>query len=222
MVEAPGTAPGSAWLITTSIYRHSRIAPAIGYIAGAGRRAKTASLDEMHERLAAMSSPLPWTITVTDIPARGLALRSQASAAERAAVQAALDVRAVQRLEATGHIERLAAGRYRLRGTVHADIVQACVITTDDVPGHVEAPLAVEFRPDALVEDTDIDFEADEDIEPILRGTTLETGRVVFEVLAAHLDPYPRAANAETGSLTTEPRDGSAGPFAALGKLKKG
>jgi hypothetical protein len=27
MVEAPGTAPGSEWLITKAIYRHSRLAP---------------------------------------------------------------------------------------------------------------------------------------------------------------------------------------------------
>jgi len=28
MVEAPGTAPGSEWFITTAVYRHSRLAPA--------------------------------------------------------------------------------------------------------------------------------------------------------------------------------------------------
>ena len=28
-MEAPGTAPGSEWFITTAIYRHSRINPAV-------------------------------------------------------------------------------------------------------------------------------------------------------------------------------------------------
>jgi len=29
LVEAPGTAPGSEWLITKAIYRHIRFAPAL-------------------------------------------------------------------------------------------------------------------------------------------------------------------------------------------------
>ena len=36
MVEAPGTAPGSDRFITTAIYRHSRLAPALANICAAG------------------------------------------------------------------------------------------------------------------------------------------------------------------------------------------
>jgi len=41
MVEAPGTAPGSEWFITTAIYRHSRQAgpPNIG-TNGPGRKSR--------------------------------------------------------------------------------------------------------------------------------------------------------------------------------------
>jgi hypothetical protein len=37
LVEAPGTAPGSEWLITKAVYRHSRLAPTalnIGFYGG--------------------------------------------------------------------------------------------------------------------------------------------------------------------------------------------
>ena len=40
MVEAPGTAPGSEWLITKAIYRHSRLAPAGIYISLSGGKRK--------------------------------------------------------------------------------------------------------------------------------------------------------------------------------------
>ncbi len=40
MVEAPGTAPGSEWLITKAIYRHSRFAPARIYIGLSGGKKK--------------------------------------------------------------------------------------------------------------------------------------------------------------------------------------
>jgi uncharacterized metal-binding protein YceD (DUF177 family) len=163
---------------------------------------------------------LPWTIGVADIPARGLDWRATASAGECEALRVALDVRRFDRVEAKGRIEALAGGSYRMRGYVHADVVQSCVVSLDDVPGRIDAPIAVEFRPAEQVTDADIDYEAEDDIEPILRGTTLEAGRVVYEILAANLDPYPRAAGAETGVTTTLPPDGSAGPFAALGKLK--
>jgi uncharacterized metal-binding protein YceD (DUF177 family) len=170
-----------------------------------------------------MTSPLTWTTGVTDIPARGLVWRVEANAVEREAVRAALDVRAVEQIGADGRIEGLAGGRYRFRGMVTARLTQACVVTLDDVPGRIEAPIAVEFRPNDLLDDADMDFEAEDDIEPIMKGTTLETGRVVYEILAANLDPYPRAPGADTEPrvTTTEPADGAAGPFAALAKLKK-
>ena len=40
MVEAPGTAPGSEWLITKAIYRHSQLAPARIYIGLSGGKKK--------------------------------------------------------------------------------------------------------------------------------------------------------------------------------------
>ncbi len=40
MVEAPGTAPGSEWLITKAVYRHSRLAPTGLYIALSGGKKK--------------------------------------------------------------------------------------------------------------------------------------------------------------------------------------
>jgi hypothetical protein len=51
----------------------------------------------------------------------------------------------------------------------------------------------------------------------------MDLGRLVFEIVAASLDPYPRnpdEALAEDG-LTAAPRNaGPSGPFAALAQLK--
>ena len=40
LVEAPGTAPGSEWFITTAVYRHSRLSPARIYIGLYGGKKK--------------------------------------------------------------------------------------------------------------------------------------------------------------------------------------
>jgi hypothetical protein len=40
MVEAPGTAPGSEWFITTAAYRHSRLTPTRIYISFFGGKKK--------------------------------------------------------------------------------------------------------------------------------------------------------------------------------------
>jgi hypothetical protein len=40
LVEAPGTAPGSEWFITTAVYRHSRLSPTRIYIGLHGGKKK--------------------------------------------------------------------------------------------------------------------------------------------------------------------------------------
>jgi uncharacterized metal-binding protein YceD (DUF177 family) len=167
--------------------------------------------------------PLTWAIRVEDVPARSLDWTATATDAERQSIAETLDLIDVARLTANGKIEGLAGGIYRLTGRLKADIVQPCVITLDPVPAKIDEPIAIEFRPTDLVEDelaSTPDYDEAFEIEPIVHGR-LETGRVIYELLSASLDPYPRAVGADMKDITVQPPGGAPiNPFAVLAKLK--
>jgi uncharacterized metal-binding protein YceD (DUF177 family) len=173
--------------------------------------------------------PLAWTVAVVDVPAAGLAWTKAATADERAAITTALELKDCLRLEVTARIEGLAGGRYRLKGNLRADVVQACVITLEAVNARLNEPLDVEFRPaESLAKDDAINLDDPVDLEPIEKHR-MDVGRVVFEQLTAGLDPYPRAEGAAFSDLELKPGSGRnitlgetkpVSPFAVLATLK--
>lgn len=182
--------------------------------------------------------PLPlaaWAHTPESIPQGGLKTNRAATAEERVAIAAALDLVALERLVFDYAIKNTGSGVYRATGSLTVDVVQSCVVTLDPVPARIEETVNVEFRPedpprppragkskDDSADDgepLDVDFASDVDIEPIENGR-MDVGRIVFESLAAALDPYPRKGDAAfdwTDSAASAPENN---PFAALAKLK--
>jgi uncharacterized metal-binding protein YceD (DUF177 family) len=176
--------------------------------------------------LPVLEAPLAWNFETGDVPANGLEIRKTATDAERAAVAEALGLLSCDTLEATYRVRRLAGDRYGLKGTLKADVVQACVITLAPVLETVSAPFHVEFRPpeEAAAAGGVVDLEDDTDIEAI-EGGSLAVGRVVFEELAAALNPYPRRPGAEYAPPQSAGEGAAAArnnPFAVLAKLKMG
>jgi uncharacterized metal-binding protein YceD (DUF177 family) len=171
--------------------------------------------------------PLDWVVAVVDVPARGLAWKTSATAEERKRIATDLDLRDLASLTAEGHIGAVAGGGYRLKATLRARVIQDCVITLEPVASELEEAVRIEFRPEQDVDEElkkAPDIEAEYDIEPINNGE-LETGRVVFEQLSASLDPYPRAPGAGLPDGTIAAPKGAApltkpNPFAVLAKLK--
>jgi hypothetical protein len=83
----------------------------------------------------------------------------------------------------------------------------------------------VEFWPPGTlpeIGDAEVEVMSVPDIEPIPHGT-IESGRVLSEILASSLDPYVRKADAEFEWPQGEgsAQGSEAGPFAALKNLKK-
>lgn len=171
--------------------------------------------------------PLAWTIAVVDVPERGGRVSRVASADERAAIMAALGLLACTALAFEGRMEHRAGGRVRITGRLTADVAQACIVTLDPVPQRIDERVTVEFRPEAMISanaadrETVLDYGDDEDVEPIERGQ-LVIGRVLFEELAASLDPYPRAPGVSFDGAAAAPKDAVpiANPFAVLKSLK--
>lgn len=171
-----------------------------------------------------MDDVLDWSRSTAEIGDKGLAETRAADAAERARVAEALDLLAVDRLEAAYSIRPRGKTGYLLKGTVSAEVTQACVVSLEPVPGTVEAKFSVLFKPEVEGRDSDLDFDpvAEEDEPEAIEHGRIAVGRIVYEHLAGAIDPYPRKPDAVFSYA--DPAAGDAGkssPFAALDKLRR-
>ena len=164
--------------------------------------------------------PLSRPVAIADIPERGLEIRFEASAEERAAVAAWLDAPAVESLTADYTVLRRGS-QVRLDGRVAARLVRICGVTLEPFTETVEEPVAMRFSehasPDGVAEASVSHDAAEEDLpDPIVNGR-IDIGAVTAEFLALGLDPYPRKPGVDFAYAEDAARDN---PFAALAALK--
>src|SRR5262249_51804039 len=169
---------------------------------------------------------LVWDHAVQDIPELGLSMERAADKGELEAIARALDLIACAPVTARYTITPNGLGRYRLKGRLYARVEQACVVTLEPVASTIEEPIDVVFWPsEALPAPTSGVVELDEeaDPEPIREGR-IEGGRVVFECLAASIEPFPRSPGAALERNSSSPTGEAGGeadsPFAALASLR--
>jgi uncharacterized metal-binding protein YceD (DUF177 family) len=172
-----------------------------------------------------MSEPLAWSHRVSEIPEGGLHIARAASAAERATLAEALGVVSCEEARAEYVITALGRGRYRMAGKVATHLTQSCVVTLEPLTSQVVEAFDVEFWPADIVpgaSHTEEEVLGLPDIEPIEHGV-IDAGRVVFETLAAGVDPYPRKEGASFAwpEQAGPSGAGAASPFAKLKALKK-
>lgn len=112
-----------------------------------------------------------------------------------------------------------------VHGTLKARVVQACVASGAPVPTALIVPFDIAFRPQPAGSDTADEVELGEsELDVVFYDRAeVDLGEAVAETLALNLDPYPRAAEAD--SVLREAgvkREGEEekGPFAALAGLK--
>lgn len=114
------------------------------------------------------------------------------------------------------------SGWIELSGSVTADVVQTCVVTTEPVEAQVETEILELFDDsgEVAVDEVVVDPMADAP-EPI-SGDTLDVGEVAAQAFGLALDPYPRAPGAAPEVTGAGPDDGAAtaSPFAKLAALK--
>jgi uncharacterized metal-binding protein YceD (DUF177 family) len=171
-----------------------------------------------------MECPLDWNVELKDIGEREKRVTRTATASECAALASVLDLITCDRLVAAFTVRSKSLGCYRMYGSLEADLVQACIVSLEPVPAHIEEDFDVEYRPAELIEREDGTAERaileGRDVEPI-EGHRLDAGRIVFEHLSAALDPYPRKEGAEFHWVDKEPSDRpeSDNPFAVLKSL---
>ncbi len=171
-----------------------------------------------------MTGPLTWTHRTTEIPEGGLHETRAATPAELAAIASELDLVSCEAMSADYVIKALGGGRYRMTGKLKARLTQECVVTLEPVQEAVAEELDVSFwPPDSLPQtgEEELEVSSAPEIEPIVHGE-IEAGRVLFEILSASVDPYPRKPGArfEWEEAAGEEAAKEMGPFAALKNLK--
>jgi hypothetical protein len=169
---------------------------------------------------------LAWDHAVRDVPETGVTGARDAGPDELPAIARALDLVACTCLHVDYAITPLTAGRFRLSGRLHAEVTQACVVTLDPVDCTLEENFEATFWPQADMPapaSGELAIDDAPEPEPIIAGQ-IAVGRVVFESLAAALEPYPRKPGAV---LDWEPQPPTAAdasrpesPFAVLANLK--
>lgn len=148
----------------------------------------------------------------------------EATEAECAALARRFGLRAISSLRASLRIRRVMGGAtVRVEGSFDVDIMQACVISLQDVPGHIEGKFDTYFTEEQDAGDSEVEFahDDDENTPEMVIGGQIDLGEVVAQYLSLEIDPYPRAPGvslaaqlAESGIKQKE------SPFHVLERLK--
>lgn len=144
-----------------------------------------------------------------------------AAAAERAGLARRFGLLQLDRLEAEVRLKPMAGGYYRLEAQLEAELVQACIITSEPVPSRIAEAFALVYGP---VENED-EIVLDGDSEPVepLEDGIIDIGEAVAQQLSLALDRFPRAHGAvlddDTDAMAREAPHES--PFAPLARLRK-
>ena len=150
-------------------------------------------------------------------------LHFEATEAECAALAQRFDLVAVKRLVADVALEQ-DRNKVLAKGRLDADVVQSCAISGEDLPVRIAEPLNLRFVPAGTAHRPDEEVElALDDLDEIeFSGTAIDLGEALAQSMALAIDPFAEGPDAdrvrrELGLLD----EGSAGPFAALAKLKQ-
>ncbi|HXP95944.1 MAG TPA: DUF177 domain-containing protein [Telmatospirillum sp.] len=149
----------------------------------------------------------------------------EANAEERVALAERFGILALEALTARVRVKRVTGGtQIRLAGHFSADVVQACVVSLDPVPAHLEEDFVLLFAAEKKEDAGELVLALDEEDppEPIENGV-IDAGEAVAEHLALALDPFPRAPNAVFEGIGDPEPDPPAkvASFASLASLKK-
>jgi Large ribosomal RNA subunit accumulation protein YceD len=164
-------------------------------------------------------------VAITKIAGAPSTYRIAANEAERAGLARRFGLLSLDRLEAEVTLCR-AAGDIRFEAELSADLVQACVVTTEPVPAMIAEGFTLCYRPGIDEDEADrlaLENPEDEIIEP-LNGESVDIGEAVAQQLAVAMEPYPRAPNAAVAFDTGDTDDATVAqqnPFDALAAIRK-
>ncbi len=148
----------------------------------------------------------------------------EATKAECAALAKRFDLRSLDYLKAHMTIMRISDGNIvRIQGEIKAEVVQACVVSLQDVPSHIHAQFDTSFSEEGEIFEEEIEMELGEEEDPheVLENGIIDLGELAAQYLSLELEPYPRAPGvslaAQMAELGSEAKNR---PFDILQNLK--
>jgi Large ribosomal RNA subunit accumulation protein YceD len=149
------------------------------------------------------TEPFSRVVRVAGLPKEGQTLTIEASPAERDALAALYELPAIERLSATLSLRRSGRGGVRIKGAVHGELTQVCVVSLEPFLAILDEEIDVRFAPRSGDEagrrpsrDLETFSMADQDDpDPIIDGK-IDLGALAAEFFALGLDPYPRKPGA--------------------------
>ncbi len=148
---------------------------------------------------------LSYPVSVQRLPLKGLTIKIEANAREREALRDFHDLEDVKSFKAELLIAPWKKDGVRVRGSVRADIVQLCVVTTDPIDAKIDAEIDTIFVPEdsrlarlPLDENGELVISAEgPDIPETFSGDMLDAGAIAEEFFELAIDPYPRKPGVE-------------------------
>lgn len=164
---------------------------------------------------------------VTALPEAGLDVSIEAKPAERESLANYLAIPAVNAVSARLTLRRWRASGLQIQGTIHAKLVQTCVVTLEPMATEVRANIDRKFLPAAMlgnevaVHELIVDPDGEDPPEPLT--AIMNLGDIVVEELVLNLDPYPRSvAGGPVESGKDEEPKALESPFSVLKGLTGG
>jgi uncharacterized metal-binding protein YceD (DUF177 family) len=173
-----------------------------------------------------MTALRDWVKLVTDVGESSVAETREATADELIELARELDILSCDSLKVSYVIKPFGQGRYNFSGKLDAEVTQACVVSLEPLPAQLAEAFSIELGPpEALLDEAPVEGDREvssvPDVEPIEDGR-IDVGTIIYAVLSAALDPYPRKAGVEFDWVDPKLAAdlAAASPFAALAKLK--
>lgn len=163
---------------------------------------------------------------IDQISAAGNEYKLSAEPAEREALARRFGILSIDSLSARVRLKAIAGGTMvRVKGWLTADVTQACVVTLEPVPEHIEEEFELTFaEPPAEGEGDELELSMEDDDPPDhIENGAVDAGEAVAEHLALALNPFPRSPNAAVPAVVevAETVDERPNPFAVLGRLRQ-
>ena len=162
-------------------------------------------------------SPLSYPVNVARLPQRGMQVRIDADAEQRAALAAIHSLEGVESLQADLLAAPWKRNGVRVSGSVSATVDQLCVVSLEPMRNEMKEEIDMVFLPqdsklgrEGFGQGGEIvlDFDGDDSPETF-SGDWIDVGALAEEFFGLGIDPYPHKAEPAAPAADHEPKEAS-------------
>jgi len=148
----------------------------------------------------------------------------EASVEECEALAKRFDLKELLSFKGKMEIRRVSSGGIlRVIGSLKAELVQLCVISSEDIFSKIDITLDDDFIENGKVFDRDPDFDIkiENEFDQVVKAGIIDIGELAAQHLSLKINPYPKAPGVSLASQASELGDNKKpNPFDILKNLK--